>query len=125
MGDDGKRASLTGSDQRNLDMAFVDESQDLTAADLKALKLVCSRGVIMAGDAGQAIYGLGSLYNRAGIDISGRTKILRTDFRTTCPIHDLAAKYRELCGPDLEGEIVTTHAFCEGPPPARSSWWRR
>jgi hypothetical protein len=117
LGDDGKSASSTGADLRNLDLAFVDESQDLTAVDLKALKLMCSRGVIMAGDAGQAIYGLGSPYKRAGIDISGRTKILRTDFRTTCPIHDLAEKYRELCGPDVEGEAMTTHAFREGPSP--------
>jgi superfamily I DNA/RNA helicase len=132
IGDDGKRASSSAgaasagggaastggaADMQNLDLAFVDESQDLTAVDLKALKLMCSRGVIMAGDAGQAIYGLGSPYKRAGIDISGRTKILRTDFRTTCPIHDLAEKYRELCGPDVEGESVFTHAFREGPSP--------
>jgi hypothetical protein len=113
----GGAASTGGADLHNLDLAFVDESQDLTAVDLKALKMMCSRGVIMAGDAGQAIYGLGSPYKRAGIDISGRTKILRTDFRTTCPIHDLAEKYRELCGPDLEGEAMTTHAFREGPSP--------
>jgi hypothetical protein len=101
----------------DIDLVFVDESQDLTAVDLKALKMMCSRGVIMAGDAGQAIYGLGSPYKRAGIDISGRTKIVRTDFRTTCPIHDLAEKYRELSGPGIEGEAVTTHAFREGPSP--------
>jgi superfamily I DNA/RNA helicase len=106
-----------GSSLRDIDFAFVDESQDLTAADLKALKLMCSRGVVMAGDAGQAIYGLGSPYKRAGIDIAGRTKILRTDFRTTCPIHDCAQRYRELRGPDIEGEPVMTHAFREGPSP--------
>ena len=97
--------------------AFVDESQDLTAVDLRALKLMCARGVVMAGDAGQAIYGLGSPYKRAGIDIAGRTKILRTDFRTTCPIHDAAESYRQLCGTDIEGETVVTHAFREGPAP--------
>ena len=43
-----------------------------------------------------------------------------TDFRTTCPIHDLAEKYRELCGPDVEGETVTTHAFREDPAPELS-----
>jgi len=102
---------------QDIDFAFVDESQDLTAADLRALKLACTRGVVMAGDTGQAIYGLGSPYKRAGIDISGRTRVLRTDFRTTCPIHDLAEKYRALCGPDVEGESVTTHAFREGPSP--------
>ena len=109
--------TIGGADPRTIDLAFVDESQDLTAADLKALKMMCKSGVIMAGDAGQAIYGLGSPYKRAGIDISGRTRILRTDFRTTCPIHDLAEKYRELCGPDIDGEAVTTHAFREGPSP--------
>jgi hypothetical protein len=110
-------AMPTGADTGAIELAFVDESQDLTAADLKALKLICKSGVIMAGDAGQAIYGLGSPYKRAGIDISGRTKILRTDFRTTCPIHDLAEKYRELCGPDIDGDGVATHAFREGPSP--------
>jgi superfamily I DNA/RNA helicase len=106
-----------GADSRMIDLAFVDESQDLTAADLKALKMMCRSAVIMAGDTGQAIYGLGSPYRRAGIDITGRTRILRTDFRTTCPIHDLAESYRELCGPDIEEETVTTHAFREGPSP--------
>ena len=38
-------------------------------------------------------------------------------FATTCPIHDLAEKYRELCEPDIEGGPVTTHAFREGPAP--------
>jgi superfamily I DNA/RNA helicase len=111
-GDAGSAADL-----HDVEFAFVDESQDLTAADLHALKLMCSRGVVMAGDSGQAIYGLGSPYKRAGIDISGRTRILRTDFRTTCPIHDLAERYRALCGPDIEGESVTTNAFREGPTP--------
>ena len=117
-GDAGKGRPSTAADGlRDIDFAFVDESQDLTAADLKALKLMCSRGVIMAGDTAQAIYGLGSPYKRAGIDITGRTRVLRTDFRTTCPIHDLAEKYRSLCGADIEGESVTTHAFREGPAP--------
>jgi hypothetical protein len=104
-------------DPRPIDIAFVDESQDLTSVDLMALKLMCKSGVVMAGDAGQAIYGIGSPYKRAGIDISGRTRILHTDFRTTCPIHDLSETYRELCGPDIDGEPVTTHAFREGPSP--------
>jgi hypothetical protein len=117
LGDEEKGAvsSSAASDGRNLEVAFVDESQDLSAADLRALKLICRRGVIMADDAGQAIYGIGSPYKRAGVDISGRTRVLRTDFRTTCPIHDLAEKYRKLCA--LPGEVVTTHAFREGPSP--------
>jgi hypothetical protein len=42
---------------------------------------------------------------------------LRTHFRSTCPIHDLAEKYREPCSPDVEGEPVTTQAFRDGSSP--------
>ena len=57
---------------KDLDFAFVDESQDLSAADLKALKLMTRRGLVMAGDTGQSIYGISSPYKRAGVDITGQ-----------------------------------------------------
>ncbi|HUJ73370.1 MAG TPA: UvrD-helicase domain-containing protein, partial [bacterium] len=59
---------------RDVDVAFVDESQDLTAADLGALKRMSARGLLMAGDLGQSIYAAGSPYRRAGIDITGRAR---------------------------------------------------
>jgi len=46
-----------------------------------------------------------------------RAAALRSYFRTTCPIQDLAEKYREPCGPDAEREAATTHAFRAGPSP--------
>ena len=64
-------SSSADSPLRDLDAAFVDESQDLTAADLGALKLMSRRGLIMAGDTGQSIYGVSSPYKRAGVDIAG------------------------------------------------------
>ncbi len=88
----------------------------MTAADLKALKLLASRGLIMAGDTGQSIYGVGSPYRRAGVDISGRTRILHTSFRNTGQIQELAQCYRRLGGmEDDEGPAVT--AFRVGPVP--------
>ena len=101
---------------RDVDIAFVDESQDLSAADLRALKLMTRRGLIMAGDTGQSIYGVGSPYRRAGLDITGRSRVLHTSFRNTVPIHDITEAYRRLSGLEDE-EAEATVAFREGPVP--------
>ncbi len=101
---------------RDLDVAFVDESQDLSPADLKALKLMTRRGLVMAGDTGQSIYGISSPYRRAGVDITGRSRVLRTSFRNTVPIHDVTEAYRRLSGLDDE-DAGGTVAFREGPGP--------
>jgi len=101
---------------RDLDAAFVDESQDLSAADLKALKLMTRGGLVMAGDTGQSIYGVSSPYRRAGVDITGRSRVLHTSFRSTIPIRNVTEAYRKLSGledDDAEGTV----AFREGPPP--------
>ena len=101
---------------KNLDIAFVDEAQDLCAADLKALKLMTRRGLVLAGDTGQSIYGVGSPYKRAGVDIAGRSRVLHTSFRSTIPIHELTEAYRRLSGLEDE-EAAATTAFREGPIP--------
>jgi hypothetical protein len=105
-------------DQRlsNLDVAFVDESQDLCAADLRALKLMTYRGLVLAGDTGQSIYGVGSPYRRAGVDITGRSRVLHTSFRSTIPIHEVTEAYRALSGLE-DDEAAATTAFREGPAP--------
>jgi len=102
---------------RDIDFAFVDESQDLASVDLKALKLMTSRGLIIAGDTGATLSPLGSPFRRAGIDISGRTRILRTNFRSTRPIMEFAERYRALCGGERDGEEQPPRAFREGPMP--------
>lgn len=101
---------------RDLDCAFVDESQDLTAADLGALKRLSARGLLMAGDAGQGIYTAGSPYKRAGIDITGRARVLHTSFRTTAAIQEVAEDYRRLSGLE-EDEDSAAAAVRQGPIP--------
>jgi len=100
---------------RDIDVAFVDESQDLSAADLRALRLMSARGLIMAGDSGQSIYGVSSPYKRAGIDITGRSRILRESFRNTVPIQELADAYRRRGEGEEEGAGAV--AFRDGPIP--------
>jgi hypothetical protein len=101
----------------DLDAAFVDESQDLTAADLRALKLMSRRGLVMAGDTGQSIYGVSSPYRRAGADIAGRTRVLHTSFRNTVPIQSVADAYRALSSALEDDEGSGAAAFRDGPAP--------
>jgi hypothetical protein len=101
---------------RDLDFCFVDESQDLSAADLRALKLMTQRGLIMAGDTGQSIYGLTSPYKRAGVDITGRSRVLHTSFRNTVAIQEVTEAYRRLSRLD-DDEGGASVAFREGPIP--------
>ncbi len=54
---DHLEADPEDASSRDVDLAFVDESQDLTAGDLHALKLMSRRGLIMAGTPGRASTG--------------------------------------------------------------------
>ena len=102
---------------RDVDVAFVDESQDLTAVDLKALKLMTRRGRGDGRRRGPGHLRLGSPYKRAGIDISGRTRILRTDFRTTCPIHEVAGTATAALRPATSRRSPARTPSAKGPSP--------
>ncbi len=98
-----------------MDYIFVDEVQDLTAADLKAIKACARRCVVMAGDADQSIFQPGFSFARAGLDILGRARILKTNFRNTVALHELSERYRALIpGQDAANQPM---AYREGPPP--------
>ncbi len=106
----------TGKTEAVADHIFIDESQDLKPVQLLILKKLASRSLILAGDTDQSIYGLGSPYKRASIDISGKSVILKTNFRNSTAIHELAEAYRlqaaGSCNSDSEPE-----AFRAGPVP--------
>jgi len=99
------------------DYVFIDESQDLPPVVLKVLKKISRRAVIMAGDVDQSIYGIGSPYKRAGIDIRGNTRILRTNFRNPIPVHRLAERFRQLSDSIPFDTETQPEAFRDGPPP--------
>ncbi|HUX40527.1 MAG TPA: UvrD-helicase domain-containing protein [Rectinemataceae bacterium] len=100
---------------RCVDYIFIDEAQDLAAADLKALKGCARRCIVLAGDADQSIYQPGFSFKQAGIDIVGRSRILRSNFRNTFAIHELAEAYRKtIPGQDSENEPT---AVRPGPAP--------
>ena len=75
--------------------SFVDEAQDLPPVILALIKKSTKRAVFLAGDSDQSIYRKGFNWNLSGIDIRGRSKILKTNFRNTNQIHEFAENYRK------------------------------
>jgi hypothetical protein len=98
-----------------MDYLFIDEVQDLSAADLKALSLFADRAMIMAGDSDQSIYQPSFSFKRAGVNIVGNSRILRTNFRNTLQLQETAEQYRATL-PKFDAEN-SPEAFRPGPPP--------
>ncbi len=99
---------------------FLDETQDLTAADLKVLRILTRGPMIMGGDRDQALYGISSPYARAGIQVAGRTKLLRTNFRNSCQIHQLAEAFRRRGGSEV-GDSVPADGEASTPATAETA----
>lgn len=96
------------------EFSFVDEAQDLPPVILTVIKKSTKRAVFLAGDSDQSIYTRGFNWNRSGIDIQGRTKILKTNFRNTVQIHEYAEKYRSTF--THKDNSTLPEAFRPGPP---------
>lgn len=81
---------------------IVDEVQDLRTPDLKFLQALCAAhpgNLMLCGDAGQRIFPGGFSLSELGIEVRGRSRVLRLNYRTTEPIRRLAAEVR---GPDTD-----------------------
>jgi hypothetical protein len=98
-----------------VDYVFIDEAQDLPAVVLRALKQAARRCVLLAGDADQSIYQPGFSFKRTGMDTGGRTRILRSNFRNTVQIHELAERYRSI--DSCHDHENAPEAFRDGPVP--------
>jgi hypothetical protein len=96
------------------DYLFVDEAQDLAACTLRLIRASVRESMILAGDNDQSVFQPGFTWSRAGIDISGNSKILNINFRSTNQINEVAEKYRaSIRGADKENRPET---FRLGPP---------
>lgn len=106
--EEGRREDL-------FDQLFIDEAQDLGTAALRALKLLSKGCVVLCGDERQSIYQVGPSFTRSGIDVVGRSKSLRTNFRNSVQIHSFAKAFKAT-GKEEESR---THAlaFRDGPMP--------
>lgn len=105
------------------DFAVVDEAQDLSIPQLKffaALGGDRSNALFFAGDVGQRIFQQPFSWRSLGVDIRGRSRTLRVNYRTS---HQIRTQADRLLGPevsDADGNVekrTDTVSVFNGPPP--------
>lgn len=83
---------LQASPERRYDEVVVDEAQDLVPVQLKAVRyLAAGENIFLLADAAQSIYYRGISWRDAGMEVVGRTRVLRTNYRNTAEVLCAAA----------------------------------
>lgn len=105
------------------DAVIVDEVQDLGRAELllvAAMAKAAPERLLLLGDAGQRIYPGGVALSALGIDVRGRSTVLRLNYRTTEQIRKAADGILGVHADDLDGAQESrdrTKSVLRGPPP--------
>lgn len=104
----------------------VDEVQDLRPAELRFLHALCAErpgNLMLCGDTGQRIYPGGFSLSALGIEVRGRSSVLKINYRTTEQIRRLADRMIGDASDDMDGgseSRVGTKSLLRGPAPALS-----
>lgn len=94
-------AEFSAGERLPYDHVVVDEAQDLTIPQLRLLAaLVGNRanGLFFAGDLGQRIFQTPFSWQAQGVDIRGRSRNLKVNYRTS---HQIRARADKLLAPEL------------------------
>lgn len=115
-------ALSSGAIASPFDHAIVDEAQDLGIAELRFLKALCPEadGLFFAGDLGQRIFQQPFSWLSIGIDIRGRSHVLRVNYRTSHQIREQADRLLPESVRDADGNEETrtgTVSVFSGPTP--------
>ncbi len=120
----GRLAQMfAANEQKPFDHVVVDESQDIGIAQLKFLASLAGGkpdGLFFAGDLGQRIFQQPFSWTSLGVDIRGRSRTLKVNYRTS---HQIRTHADRLLGPsicDIDGnreERRGTISVFNGPPP--------
>jgi len=97
---------VSGKVSSPFDAVVVDEVQDLGSQELMFLAILAGKdpnGLMLVGDGGQRIYANKFTLKSLGIDVRGRSHILRLNYRTTEQIRRFADKIISSKGDDLDG----------------------
>jgi mRNA-degrading endonuclease RelE of RelBE toxin-antitoxin system len=114
---------LAQSQHRPFDFVVVDEAQDVGVAQLRFLAALGAgrpNGLFFAGDLGQRIFQPAFSWKVLGVDVRGRSRTLRINYRTS---HQIRRQADRLLGPeisDVDGNTETrrgTVSVFNGPPP--------
>ena len=121
-------AAMANSKNLPFDFAIIDEAQDLSVAQLKfsaALAGTRPNGLFFAGDLGQRIFQQPFSWKALGVEVRGRSRTLRVNYRTS---HQIRTQSDRLLGPvvtDIDGndEVRSdTVSVFNGLPPTVSSF---
>ncbi len=107
------------------DAIVVDEVQDLKPVELRFLAALATKdgvppNLMLLGDAGQRIYPGGFSLRALGIDVRGRSRVLRINYRTTDQIRRAADRILESSCDDLDEGAERrdgTRSLLRGPAP--------
>lgn len=117
-------AAISKNNKVVFDFAVVDEAQDINVPQLiflAALGGARSNALFFAGDLGQRIFQQPFSWKALGVDIRGRSRTLRVNYRTS---HQIRMQSDRLLGPvvtDVDGNVEDrseTISVFNGPPPA-------
>lgn len=110
------------------DFIVVDEAQDINVPQLKFLAALGANkpnGLFFAGDLGQRIFQQPFSWKSLGIDVRGRSKTLKINYRTS---HQIRSQADKLLGPeiaDVDGNVEKrneTISVFNGPTPVIKSY---
>jgi superfamily I DNA/RNA helicase len=93
---------------RPYDHIIVDEAQDISVQQLLFLSALAGNGenaLFFAGDLGQRIFQQPFSWKSLGVDIRGRSKTLRVNYRTSHQIRTYADRLLDRSVSDLDGNI--------------------
>ncbi|MCB9434504.1 MAG: DEAD/DEAH box helicase [Ardenticatenaceae bacterium] len=100
--------ALMGDDKRPFDFAIVDESQDLSVAELRFVAALGSHrldSLFFAGDLGQRIFQQPFSWKTLGVDVRGRSYTLNINYRTSHQIRQQADRLLPLTIADVDGNV--------------------
>lgn len=115
--------AITESGAAPFDFAVVDEAQDIGVAELRFLAALAgdrANGLFFVGDLGQRIFQAPFSWKSLGVDVRGRSRTLRVNYRTS---HQIRMQTDRLLGPefsDVDGNREDrrgTVSVFNGPPP--------
>jgi superfamily I DNA/RNA helicase len=105
------------------DFAVVDEAQDVSVAELRCLAALAGKradGLFFAGDTGQRIFQQPFSWKSLGVDVRGRSSMLKVNYRTS---HQIRLQADRLLDPeiaDVDGNVEDrrgTVSVFNGPAP--------
>lgn len=117
-------ALVSGEVKTPFDAVIVDELQDLRPTAIRFIRALAGEhpeNLMLAGDAGQQIYSGGFSLSALGVDVRGRSHILRINYRTTEQIRRAADLIVSDTNDDLDGgseDRSATRSLLRGPAPS-------